>query len=128
MKRSSRIHSGLNWAWIGLVFGILALGFVVVSRIIAPGAQGRLTSISIWTLAFLYLVVAPGVGFMGGLARSWMPGRLGSLAIATALGAATMAIILPILPSTRTPWGPIEYTSIVGMALLSGIMLGARHR
>jgi hypothetical protein len=127
MSRSRIITNGLNGAGIGLVFGILALLYVAVARMLIPGVHDRL-GISLWMLAFLYLVVAPGLGFVGGAVRTWLPGRLGSTVIATVLGAAATAIVLPLLPNTRTPWGPVEYFTIVLLAAMSGIFIGARHR
>jgi hypothetical protein len=127
MGQSRIITNGLNGAGIGLVFGILALGYVAVARVLIPGIHDRL-GVSLWMLTFLYLVVAPGLGFVGGAVRTWLPGRLGSTLIATLLGAAATAIVLPLLPNTRTPWGPVEYSTIVLLAAMSGIFIGARHR
>jgi hypothetical protein len=127
MSRSRLIANGLNGAGIGIVFGILALGYVVVARLLIPGIHDRL-GLSLLTLALLYLVAAPGLGFLAGVARTWLPGRLGSTIIAAGVGAAATAIVIPLHPNTRTPWGPVEYFAILLMAVMSGIFIGAKHR
>jgi hypothetical protein len=127
MSQSRLLANGLNGAGIGLVFGVLALAFVVVAHLVSPEAHDRL-GLSLWTLALLYLGAAPALGFLGGAVRTWLPGRLGSTVIATGIGAAATAIVLPFLPNTRMPWGPVEYTTILLLAAMSGIFIGARHR
>jgi hypothetical protein len=127
MSRSRIITNGLNGAGIGFAFGILALLYVAVAHVLISGVHDRV-GISLWVLALLYLVVAPGLGFLGGAMRTWLPGRLGSTVIATVLGAAATAIVLPLLPNTHTPWGPVEYLTIVLLASMSGIFIGATHR
>jgi hypothetical protein len=127
MRRSRILTSGLNGAWIGLAFGVLAMVYVTAVRLLLPEALERL-GIPFWRLALLYLAVAPGLGFLGGAMRTWLTGRLGSTIIATGLGAAATAIVLPLLPNTSTPWGPVEYLTIVLLAVMSGIFIGARHR
>src|SRR5829696_2904755 len=127
MKNESRpttsraIANGLNGAGIGLVFGILSLVFVGIVRLVIPEAQGTLRSMPIGWVALLYLVAAPLLGFLGGVSRTWLRGRVGSTIIATVLGAATAAIVLPFLPMVKGSWGPVEYFTIVVTALLAGL-------
>jgi len=126
-KVSRAIANGLDGAGIGLVFGCLSLSYVGIVRMVAPEAQGQLGDMPMAWVAFLYLVAAPGLGFLGGIGRTWLRGRIGSTILAMALGAAAAAIMLPFLPNMRSPWGPVEYFTIVGMALLSGLLFGGRR-
>jgi hypothetical protein len=128
MSQTPILRNGLNGAWIGLCFGVLALAFVFAAGMLMPEVRERPDALSISTLAILYLVGGPCLGFLGGTARTWLPGRLGSTVIATAIGAAATAIVLPFLPSTRSPWGQVEYTTILLLGVMSGVFIGARHR
>ena len=127
LKVNPTLANGLDGAGIGLVFGCLSLVYVGVVRMVAPEAQGQLRNMPMAWVAFLYLVAAPGLGFLGGIGRTWLRGRIGSTILAMALGAAAAAIVLPFLPKTKSPWGPVEYFTIVGMALLSGLLFGGRR-
>ena len=126
-KVNQTIANGLDGAGIGLVFGCLSLVYVGVVRIVLPEAQGQLRDMPMAWVAFLYLVAAPGLGFLGGIGRTWLRGRLGRTILAMALGAAAAAITLPFLPIMKSPWGPVEYFTIVVMALLSGLLFGGRR-
>jgi hypothetical protein len=123
---SNVLANGRNGAGIGLVFGALSFVFVGAVRLMMPETQGELRNVPMLTLALLYLLVAPALGFLGGVARTWLPGRVGRTVIAIALGAAAGAIVLPILPMAKSPWGPVEYVTIAGMGVLSGILFGPR--
>lgn len=126
-KVSPIIANGLDGALFGLVFGVLAIAYVGIVRLVVPEAQGQLRNIPMSAMAFLYLVAAPTLGFLGGIGRTWLRGRIGNTILVMLLGAAAAVIILPFLPIAKSPWGPVEYSTIVVMALLSGLLFGGRR-
>jgi hypothetical protein len=128
MSRLPVLKSASDGAWIGFCFGMLALIFVVVARFLVPEVRSRPDALPFSTLALMYLVAGPALGFVGGALRTWLPGRVGGFVIAATLAAAATAIVLPYLPKTRSPWGPVEYSTIVLMAVTSGFFIGARWK
>jgi hypothetical protein len=128
MSRSPILRNALNGMWLGLGLGVLAFGFVTIARPLMPEIREGPGALPLSTLAFLYLVAGPALGFLGGALRTWLPGRLGSTIIAMALGAAVTAIVIPFHPHTKSPWGPVEYMAIALIAVMCGVFIGARHR
>jgi hypothetical protein len=128
MSQTPILKNGLNGAWVGFCLGLLALAFVAIARALMPDVRGRPDALPMLTLVLLYLIGAPALGFLGGVARTWLPGRLGSTLIATGIGAAATAIVLPFLPNTKFPWGSAEYIAIALLGLMCGVFIGARHR
>lgn len=126
-RTANRIFTnGLNGAGIGLVFGCLSFAYVGIVRIVMPEAQGELRNMSMVAVGFLYLIVAPAIGFLGGVGRTWLRGRLGSTILFGLIGAAVTAIVLPFLPNVKGPWGGLHYSVIALMAVLSALMFGMR--
>jgi hypothetical protein len=77
------LNSASNGAWIGLAFGVLSLSFVAVARFFVPHDGSKPVAFPLSTLAVLYLVVGPALGFFGGALRYWLPGRLGKVIVAS---------------------------------------------
>jgi hypothetical protein len=125
--QNALLNSASNGAWIGFACGVLSLGFVTLARFLVPRADSKANYFSLPILALLYLIVGPGLGFFGGALRHWLPGRLGKVIVATAIGAVGAAIVLPFLPEAKYPWGPTEYGTIAICAISVGLFFGLKR-
>ena len=125
--RSALLASASNGAWIGFACGVLSLGYVAVMRLLVSQAGSQPGAFTLPVLALLYLVGGPGLGFFGGALRHWLPGRLGKVIVATAIGAVGSVMVLPFITDAKFPWGPTEHGTILLCAIVVGLFFGLKR-
>lgn len=120
------VSNGLSGAGFGMFCGAMAFLYVLVVRVAGIGDSSKPT-ISLVGLALLYLIGGPALGFLGGAVRTWLRGRWGRYAIGIGLAAIGGVMATPLIPGTKVPWGVLEYSVIVVVALTLGPLLAAQH-
>jgi hypothetical protein len=120
------ISNGLSSARFGMFCGMVAFAYVFIARMLGLGTHGK-TTISLVGLAVFYLIGGPTLGFLGGVVRTWLPGRWGRYIIGIVLTGLGSAMVVPLIPGTQFPWGASEYSVIAISALILGPILAAQH-
>ena len=120
------ISNGLSGAGFGAFCGLMAFVYVLIARGMRLGTGN--SSVSLLGLGLVYLGGGPVLGFLGGAARTWLPGRWGRITIGIALSAIGGAMALPLIPRASFPWGLFEWMVIAVFALILGPLLAAQHK